>query len=390
MGCYLKNASKLLAICLGCLFLCLVFFPIGKVSSRPIYTSNSLAYPVPGQDLVYLPIIAKPLIPPETPVLATITNSDGDNLYTVNWTTSANAATYVLQESTSSGFVNPISLYTGTTLSWTTPNPGKTPNTYYYRVKASNAISDSSWSSIQPITIYPLYVGLSVRYDAAGYVRVDTDYDVGYHWTNTFDILTEPDIARSNNQEWYDPNPQGWRADNWYSFYSISTGIWESSSVPGDPSWKWGYSWFRSYTFQFSKGQTVSVDGQPFLVSGPISGYTAFGKAVQYWQLINKNKILYWDGGGDWTQYCNPGDIVLRYDAGNTNLLLYDNIMRRYYYQGKLSTYTVQYIENLTFASSFPNMVAGDLANTNPISTDLQQGNDANKKNEQGNRNEHH
>jgi hypothetical protein len=63
---------------------------------------------------------------------------------------------------------------------------------------------------------------------------------------------------------------------------------------------------------------------------------------------------LYWDGGGDWKQYVYPGDIVLRYDAGDTRLELYSNDLQHDFYQGDPTSDTVQYIINLTAANSFP------------------------------------
>jgi hypothetical protein len=96
------------------------------------------------------------------------------------------------------------------------------------------------------------------------------------------------------------------------------------------------------------------VGGQPFLVSGPHPGTTTFGQPVQYWELVNRDRFLYWDGGQGFTQYVHAGEARLRYDAGRTRLLLYSDVLRRYYENGGLTPYTVQYIENLTGASSFP------------------------------------
>ena len=107
------------------------------------------------------------------------------------------------------------------------------------------------------------------------------------------------------------------------------------------------------YNWQLSNGQTFLIDGQTFNVSGPYAGTTAFGKPVQYWRLVNRDKFVYYDSGGDWKQYVHPGDIVLNYDAGKTRLELYSNILRRYYYQGQLTSYTVQYIIQLTASNDF-------------------------------------
>jgi len=96
------------------------------------------------------------------------------------------------------------------------------------------------------------------------------------------------------------------------------------------------------------------INGQAFLVSGPYSGYTAFGQAVQYWQLTNRDKFLLWDDGGDWKEYVHPGEITLRYDAGITRLLIYNNELRRWYYRGNLTSDTIQWIDNLTSTNAWP------------------------------------
>jgi hypothetical protein len=203
----------------------------------------------------------------------------------------------------------------------------------------------------------PLLVGLHLRWDSNGYVRGSEYYDIGYHLERELTGMTDSDTIRCENYDWYDPNPFGWPPETWQSYYSVSTGYFKSSSVPSDPSWKWGCPWILPYEWRYHNGQTVSLGGQVFIVSGPHSGYTAWGQAVQYWQLVNRDSFLFWDGGGDWKQYVSPGDITLRYDAGESRLMLYRNVLRTYYFQGAPTIDTVQYIDLLTYASSFPGTV---------------------------------
>jgi hypothetical protein len=230
---------------------------------------------------------------------------------------------------------------------------GKTPGTYYYRVRGHNAWADSEWSNVQSVIVYPLFLGLSLQWDGAGYIRGSYIFDVGWHQTRALDLLTDADTIRSHTIQWYDPNPEGWEPSTWDTYYSVSTGEWKSSSLPGDPSWKWDAPWIMPYAWRLSNGQIFTIDGQAFRVSGPHAGYTAFGKAVQYWQLVNRDKFLYWDGGGRWKQYVHAGDVTLRYDAGNTRLRLYSNVLRRDYLDGSLTSDTVQYVDNLTSANAF-------------------------------------
>jgi len=88
---------------------------------------------------------------PDTPVLNTIDNTDGDGNYAVSWSAAARATSYALQEDTSSSFAHPTAVYQGASLSW--PTSGKAPGTYYYRVQASGPTGQSGWSNVQSVTV---------------------------------------------------------------------------------------------------------------------------------------------------------------------------------------------------------------------------------------------
>lgn len=303
---------------------------------------------------VYLPLTMRRWPPvPLAPHLNSIDNTDQDNQYTVRWQQAELANTYILQEATDASFSDAQVVYSGTGLSWSTPSPGKTPNTHYYRVKGRNSWGDGPWSNVQTIRVYPLFVGLDLRWDGKGYIRTERAYNVGTHIERNCNGLTDPDTIRCHTHLWYSPNPRYWDDESYDSYYSVSTGVFKSSSLPSDPSWKWGCPGILPYDWTFHNGQTFSLDGQAFLVSGPHSGYTAFGKAVQYWKLVNKNKFLYWDGGGDWKQYVHAGDAELHYDAGPSRLLLHEDLLRTQYYKGDRTNNTVRYIDNLTSANAF-------------------------------------
>jgi hypothetical protein len=200
----------------------------------------------------------------------------------------------------------------------------------------------------------PLFVGLVSQWDGEGYIRTDEVFDVGYHISRTLDAWTDADIVRCRTRQWYDPNPAGWPVATWNSYDSVSTGDFRSSSQPGDPDWKWDHWWIVPNGVQFRAGTTVQVGGQDFRVTGPHAGYSAFGQAIQYWRLENTARFKYWDAGGDWTAYVLPGDAVLYYDAGHTRLLLHRDVLRVFYYKGKRTSETAQYIYNLTASTAFP------------------------------------
>ena len=50
--------------------------------------------------------------------------------------------------------------------------------------------------------------------------------------TMVFSRMVDSDIAEFENRHWYDPNPLGWESEEWFSYYSVSTGDFKSSSSP--------------------------------------------------------------------------------------------------------------------------------------------------------------
>lgn len=300
---------------------------------------------------IFLPATLKGWPPiPAAPVLSPIDNSDLDNAFQINWSVPQDAGLYVFQEASDPGFVNVSTAWDIPNTSWNATN--KVPATYYYRVASFNSYGVGPWSNVQSVTVYPLFVGLQFRYDGNGYIRTSQSFDVGTHTTHNFDLKTDVDIIRDSGRDWYDPDPQAWGSSTWTSYYSASTGDWQSSTSTGDPAWKWGYPWKTDYGSEFSNGQAY-VGGQPFSVTGPHAGVTAFGVSMNYWEMTNTTAIVLWDGGAGWTQVLEPGTVVLRYDAGPSRLMLYSDLLRRYYYNGAAQTQTVRYTEVLTAVSFF-------------------------------------
>ncbi len=116
---------------------------------------------------VYLPLVMKRYPPiPDTPVLNPINNPDGDGTYAVSWSTAYLAETYVLQEDDNAAFSSPTQRYSGSSTSWNAS--GKSPGTYYYRVKASNTWGDSSWSNVRQVTVSPPRSEVYVQNDTGG------------------------------------------------------------------------------------------------------------------------------------------------------------------------------------------------------------------------------
>jgi hypothetical protein len=102
--------------------------------------------------LVYLPCVMSGWPPiPDTPVLNTINNPDGDGNYTVSWNAADRADTYTLQEDDHPAFSSPTTVYSGAGTSKSIT--GRDVGTYHYRVKASNEFGSSDWSNTESVLV---------------------------------------------------------------------------------------------------------------------------------------------------------------------------------------------------------------------------------------------
>jgi hypothetical protein len=302
----------------------------------------------------YLPVVVRHYPPtPYTPTLDPIDNSDQDNAYTITWDPVPLAETYTLEEATSSDFSDARIIYQGISRAWTVPSPGHTPGAYHYRLRATNDWGHSAWSARQTITVPPLFVGLRLRWDGEGYIRYDTPFDVGHHRERIVETLVAEDNVRIRAYNWYDPNPDNWNDSTWTSNYNPTTCDFLASTRDRSSNWKFADPWIMPTSWHPFRTQSFPIDGHPFIVTGPHQGYTAFGKQVEYWKMTNRESILFWDASGAHQQYLHPGDLILHYDTGPSRLMLYRNVTRSVYEDGRYLG-TIQYITQLTAANTFP------------------------------------
>ena len=159
--------------------------------ARDYRLSNSFIVRAPGvlDHSVYLPLVMRRWPPiPEKPVLDPIDNSDGDGNYTVSWSASSGATSYILEEATTPSFAGAATVHSGAGTS--TPISGKGPATYFYRVRAINSWGSSGWSDTRSVVVQgqPQWVTIvSEDFEGAfpnGIWEVhDNDSDSGrYYW----------------------------------------------------------------------------------------------------------------------------------------------------------------------------------------------------------------
>ncbi|MCB8977584.1 MAG: DNRLRE domain-containing protein [Ardenticatenaceae bacterium] len=88
---------------------------------------------------------------PSTPTLYNINNSGGEGNYTIDWSDTANATSYDLQEQVNGGSWNTI--YTGSNSQYS--RSGRTTGTWCYHVRGKNSGGNGSWSSTKCTIVLP-------------------------------------------------------------------------------------------------------------------------------------------------------------------------------------------------------------------------------------------
>ncbi len=90
---------------------------------------------------------------PAAPVLAAISNDDGNGDFLLDWNDVDNATSYTLQRANNIYFAESKTIYTGAASQYAATNtPG---GTWYFRVRAENAQGKSPWSNTRSITVIP-------------------------------------------------------------------------------------------------------------------------------------------------------------------------------------------------------------------------------------------
>jgi len=88
---------------------------------------------------------------PDVPVLDPIDNDEGEREYSIRWSDSYRAATYILQETTDASFSSRWVVYEGP--GTTHAVSGQGPTRYHYRVKARNSWGGSGWSNVEQVDV---------------------------------------------------------------------------------------------------------------------------------------------------------------------------------------------------------------------------------------------
>ncbi len=230
--------------------------------------------------------------PPNTPVITTISNSDGNGDYTVDWNDISIAVSYELQENHNEGTFSTI--YTGTNSNYGVT--GRTSGSWCYRVKAINATGSSDWSPTQcaivnlapnvPINLLPAdgssQLGRSITFswqdngDDDGYPGTPTTYQVEIKSLDTGEIVQTSDWLTTT--EWTAVLPDdglyawrveandglslsGWSGYQDISVYSIArdTDLQVNLALPNDVTGSTKYHVRYGIPAQFITAQTPQI-----------------------------------------------------------------------------------------------------------------------------------
>jgi len=230
---------------------------------------------------------------PSAPSLNSIDNSDCDGNYTVRWSPVSEATRYELQEDDNSLFSSPTTVYQGSSTSKYIT--GKSPDTYYYRVRAFTASCTTEWSTPRSVRVWPIPSSPTL------YSISNTDGDGNYtvRWSPVSEA-TRYELQEDDNSLFSSPTTV-------YSGSSTSKGISgkspgtyyyqvRASNCRGDSGWS---NW-RSVRVEapsdttpptvnaFSVHPSFVVEGDAFTIDYTVSDTGGSGlNRVELWRTID-------------------------------------------------------------------------------------------------------
>ena len=93
------------------------------------------------------------------------------------------ATSYTLHEDDDPSFASPLSFYIGSNSHYTIS--GQAPGTWYYRVRASNEISNSSWSNVESTEVYVPPSEIAISGPVTGTIRANYTFTAGVNPVTT-------------------------------------------------------------------------------------------------------------------------------------------------------------------------------------------------------------
>jgi hypothetical protein len=154
---------------------------------------------------------------PDAPVLAAISNPDGDGDYLVDWSDVTGATSYWVEEDDNAEFTSPTVRYNGADSLFLVRAQGT--GLWHYRVRANNAGGDGPWSNPESVI-----VGLAgpVLFDISN-AEGDGDYLVD--WSDVTGA-TSYELEEDDNFEFSSPTVRYVGTNSQYQVSAQETGLW--------------------------------------------------------------------------------------------------------------------------------------------------------------------
>jgi hypothetical protein len=169
---------------------------------------------------------------PAAPVLATISNPDGDGEYLVDWSDVTGATIYYVEEDDNAAFTSPTVRYTGASSRYLVD--GQSTGRWYYRVRASNAGGDGRWSNTESVGVMPAAPVLATIDNPDG----DGEYVV--NWSDVTGA-TSYWVEEDDNPNFHSPTVRYNGVDSQFQVSAQGTGVWyyrvRAVSTGGDGPW---------------------------------------------------------------------------------------------------------------------------------------------------------
>jgi hypothetical protein len=158
--------------------------------------------------------------PPPAPTLYAIDNLDGDGDYLVDWSDVSGATGYTLEEDDNAAFSSPATRYSGSQSQWVTSDHAA--GTWYYRVRASNAVGDSPWSNAESVTVTPPTLPAPTLYAID---NPDGDGDYVVDWSDVSGA-TRYLLQEDNSPTFDSPTVRYNSSDSQWAASDQATGTW--------------------------------------------------------------------------------------------------------------------------------------------------------------------
>jgi hypothetical protein len=154
---------------------------------------------------------------PTAPVLAPISNPDGDGDYLVDWDDVTGATSYWVEEDDNATFNSPIVRYNGIDSQF--QMSGQVTGEWFYRVRAYNAAGYGPWSGSQPVVVGPPAPVLD------RIINTDGDGEYLVDWSDVTGAIGY-ELEEDDTSEFSSPVVRYAGANNQFQVNAQETGLW--------------------------------------------------------------------------------------------------------------------------------------------------------------------